>query len=220
MAKPSAKKSARGYRSNVTGAERAYYDRRASEYDDFYLGTGLFAQRDRPGWAAELRELEAMLAALPFRSFLDVACGTGFLTGNLRRSVIGLDQSAAMLAVARARLPHASFVRGDGLALPFRSQQFDCLVAGHFYGHLEAAAARLFLAEARRVARAIVIVDAAKREEVPFEEQQERVLQDGSHHVVCKRYFTPQQLISEIGGVAKNDAPVLHAGRWFVAVLS
>lgn len=197
----------------MTSAERSYYDRRASEYDDFYLGTGLFAQRSRPGWAEELRELQATLAALPFGSFLDVGCGTGFLSWSLRGRVIGLDQSAAMLAMARARLPRASFVRGDGLVLPFRATQFDCLVAAHFYGHLPAPAARLFLAEARRVARAIVIVDAAKRDEVPFEEQQERVLNDGSRHVVYKRYFTPEQLISEIGGSA-----VLHAGRWFVAV--
>lgn len=210
----------------MTSAERSYYDRRAGEYDDFYLGTGLFAQRSRPGWAEELRELQAALAALPFRSFLDVACGTGFLTWNLRGSVIGLDQSAEMLAVARARLPRASFVRGDGRALPFRPKQFDCLVTGHFYGHLEAPAARLFLAEARRVAHSIVIVDAAKAapprplvetDEVPFEERQERVLKDGSHHFVYKRYFTPQQLISEIGGIAKTGVRVLHSGRWFVA---
>lgn len=196
----------------MTGAERAYYDRRASEYDDFYLGTGLFAARNRPGWAEELQQLQSVLAALPFGSFLDVACGTGFLTWNLRGSVIGLDRSAPMLDIARSRLPRASFVRGDGLALPFRSQQFDCLITAHFYGHLEAPAARLFLAEARRVARCIVIVDAAKRDEVPFEEQQERVLQDGSRHVVYKRYFTPEQLIAEIAG------RLLHAGRWFVAV--
>jgi ubiquinone/menaquinone biosynthesis C-methylase UbiE len=175
----------------MTRAEQAYYNRRASEYDDFYLGTGLFAARSRPGWAEELRELQTVLAALPFGSFLDVACGTGFLTRNLHGGVTGLDQSAEMLAVARARLPRASFVRGDGLALPFRSQQFDCLVTGHFFGHLEAAAARLFLAEARRVAHSIVIVDAAKRDEVPFEERQERVLNDGSRHFVYKRYFTP-----------------------------
>lgn len=203
----------------MTSAERTYYDRRAAEYDDFYLGTGLFAQRIRPGWTEELHQLQAVLDALPFRSFLDVACGTGFLTWNLRGSVIGLDQSASMIAIARARLPRASFVRGDALALPFRSKQFECLVAGHFYGHLAAPAARLFLAEAQRVARTIVIVDAAKRDELPFEEQQERVLKDGSHHLVYKRYFTPQQLISEIGGIAEIGAHVLHAGRWFVAVL-
>src|SRR5215210_1121333 len=33
---------------------RAYYDRRAHEYDDWWLGTGAFARRERPGWAAEV----------------------------------------------------------------------------------------------------------------------------------------------------------------------
>ena len=32
----------------------AYYDRRAPEYDDWYLGVGLFADRERPGFDAEL----------------------------------------------------------------------------------------------------------------------------------------------------------------------
>jgi hypothetical protein len=36
---------------------RAYYDQRASEYDDWQLGTGLFSRRERPGWAAEVAAL-------------------------------------------------------------------------------------------------------------------------------------------------------------------
>jgi len=196
-------------------AERVYYDRRAAEYDDFYLGTGLFAQRTRPGWAEELEKLKGVLGALQFRTCLDVACGTGFLTRVLHGSVVGLDQSAAMLAIARTRVPHASFVRGDGLMLPFRSQQFDGLAAAHFYGHLDAPARGRFLAEARRVASSILIVDAAKRDDVDFEEHQHRTLNDGSRHVVYKRYFTPEQLIAELG-----SGRVLHAGRWFVAVLA
>jgi ubiquinone/menaquinone biosynthesis C-methylase UbiE len=199
----------------MTGSERIYYDRRATEYDDFYLGTGLFAQRDRPGWAEELAALKAELASLRFGCLLDVACGTGFLTEGLRGSVIGLDQSAAMLAVARTRLPRASLVRGDALRIPFRSKQFDCLSSGHFYGHLEQPMARAFRAEARRVAKSILIVDAAKRAEVPAEEHQQRVLNDGSQHVVYKRYFTPESLMAEIG-----PGRTLHAGRWFVAVLA
>jgi hypothetical protein len=41
--------------------ERAYYERRAPEYDDFYLGTGLYAARERPGWHEEVKALERML---------------------------------------------------------------------------------------------------------------------------------------------------------------
>ena len=198
----------------MTETERAYYDRRAAEYDDWYFGTGLFAQRVRPGWTEELAALKTVLGSLRFDTLLDVACGTGYFTESLRGSVIGLDQSASMLAVARKRVPRGSFIRGDALAMPFRSNQFDCLVAGHFYGHLDPPARRLFLAEARRVSSSMLIFDAAQRDEVPPEEHQERVLNDGSRHVVYKRYFTPENLSAEIG-----TGRTLHAGRWFVAVL-
>jgi len=199
----------------MTETERDYYDRRAPEYDDWYLGTGLFAQRSRPGWADELAALRSALAALPFTSVLDIACGTGFLTATLPGRVTALDQSAAMLAIARQRVPRANFVRGDALQLPFRSQQFDCVVSGHFYGHLAEAARREFLCAAREAARCILIVDAAKREDVPAEEYQERVLNDGSRHVVYKRYFTAEKLMHEIA-----PGRVVHSGRWFVAVLA
>jgi demethylmenaquinone methyltransferase/2-methoxy-6-polyprenyl-1,4-benzoquinol methylase len=199
----------------MTAPERAYYDRRAAEYDDWYRGAGLYAERERPGWREELATLQATLAALRFHSILDAACGTGFLTECLQGTITGLDQSASMLAVARSRLPGASLVRGDALALPFRSMQFDCLLAGHFYGHLDERARQRFREEARRVSRKMLVVDAARRDEVPAEEYQHRVLNDGSRHVVYKRYFTPEQLIEELG-----TGQVLHAGRWFVAVLA
>jgi ubiquinone/menaquinone biosynthesis C-methylase UbiE len=199
----------------MTELERTYYDRRAAEYDDWYLSTGQFEQRIRPGWPEELTALKTMLATLRFDSFLDVACGTGFLTQSLRGGVIGLDQSTSMLSVARSRMPGASFVRGSGLSLPFRSAQFDCLMTGHFYGHLQEPDRHRFLEEARRVSKSLLVIDAAQRDDVPPEEYQERVLNDGSRHVVYKRYFTPEQLIAEIG-----TGQTLQAGRWFVAVLA
>ena len=119
-----------------------------------------------------------------------------------------------MLRIARGRVPHGAVVEGDALCLPFRPRAFEYLMAGHFYGHLDAPARAQFLGEARRVAERLLVVDAAWREGVPFEEMQERVLQDGSRHTVYKRYFTAAQLVSELGG-----GQVLHAGRWFVAVL-
>ncbi len=199
----------------MTEAERSYYNRRAPEYDDWYLGAGLFAQRDRPGWAEELAALKAVIASLSFTSILDVACGTGFLTECLRGRVTGLDQSAAMLAIARSRVRHGEFVQGDALRLPFRSGQFAGLVAAHFYGHLDETTRQVFLNEARRVSDSILTIDAAAREGIPAEEHQERVLSDGSRHEVYKRYFTPERLIAELG-----RGRTLYAGRWFVAVLA
>ena len=59
---------------------RAYYDRRAAEYDDWWLGTGRFAEQERPGWPAEVEQLVELIAGLEPARVLDVACGTGFLT--------------------------------------------------------------------------------------------------------------------------------------------
>jgi demethylmenaquinone methyltransferase/2-methoxy-6-polyprenyl-1,4-benzoquinol methylase len=199
----------------MTEAERIYYDRRAPEYDDWYLGTGLFAARVRPGWHEEVEALRTCVRSLSMGSVLDVACGTGFLTQHVAGRVVGLDQSLSMLHIARGRVPGGRVVQGDALRLPFREGAFECLMACHFYGHLDQTMRAQFLTEARRLAQRVLIVDAAWRDEVQPEEVQERVLQDGSRHTVYKRYFTPEQLTAELGG-----ARVLHAGRWFVAAMA
>ena len=194
---------------------KAYYDRRAPEYDEWYYGVGRFVDDDRPGWAAELAALARALEQLPPAHTLDVACGTAFLTRRLRGDLVCLDQSPDMLAVARARLPGATFVEGDALErLPFPDGAFDRIFTGHFYGHLGPDDRARFLAEARRVARELVVVDSAMRVGVEPEGYQERTLNDGSRWEVYKRYFRPAELLAELG----DDGAVLLDGRWFVAV--
>ena len=194
---------------------REYYERRAPEYDDWWEGTGLFAARDRPGWHEEVADLIAALRALPPARTLDVACGTGFLTRHLPGAVTGLDASAAMLAIARERIPGGRVVRGDALAPPFADGAFERVASGHFYGHLEPPDRARFLAAARRLAPELLVIDSARREDVPAERMDPRVLNDGSRHEVFKRWFEPDELRAELGG-----GDVVHAGHWFVAVLA
>jgi ubiquinone/menaquinone biosynthesis C-methylase UbiE len=194
---------------------RAYYEARAPEYDDWYEGTGRFAGRDRPAWRELLGELAATLGSLPQARTLDVACGTAYATRWLPGEITGLDQSAAMLAVAAQRLPEARYVQGDAFALPFPDAAFERVTAMSFYGHLEAPDRDHFLAEARRVAPELLVVDAALRPDGEPEEYQQRVLNDGSRWTIYKRFFTPDGLLAELGG-----GRVVYAGRWFVAVQS
>jgi ubiquinone/menaquinone biosynthesis C-methylase UbiE len=194
---------------------RAYYDRRASEYDDWWLGTGLFEGRHRPGWSEEVRRLADVLGALPAARTLDVACGTGFLTQHLSGEVVAIDQSAEMARIAGARMPDVRVLQGDAVPLPFADAEFDRLITSNFYGHLLPDERVAFLEEARRVSGQLVVVDAAKRDDVDPEEWQERVLNDGSQHRVYKRFFTAPELVTEIGG-----GTVLHDGHWFVIVAS
>jgi demethylmenaquinone methyltransferase/2-methoxy-6-polyprenyl-1,4-benzoquinol methylase len=192
---------------------KAYYERRAAEYDDWWLGTGRFAGRQRPAWWEETEALTRTLQALPPARTLDVACGTGFLTQHLRGEITGLDQSASMLELARAKVPEGRFVQGDALELPFADGSFERLLTSFFYGHLEEDARDAFLREARRVAGELVVVDSALHDEVEPVEWQERVLNDGSRWQVYKRYFEPDSLADELRG-----GRTLFAGRWFVVV--
>jgi ubiquinone/menaquinone biosynthesis C-methylase UbiE len=190
---------------------KEYYDTRAPEYDEWYLGLGKFAGRERPGWHEAVRELEDAVASLPPASTLDVACGTGFLTRHLRGEVTGLDQSERMLEIAHSRIPGAAFVRGDATRLPFGDDAFDRVFTGHFYGHLDPETREGFLTEARRVARELVVVDSAVRPDHERDEWQERVLNDGSRFQVYKRYFDADELARELG-----NGTVLHSSDWFV----
>ena len=191
---------------------KAYYDARAPEYDDWWLGRGLFADRERPGWDEDVAALTATIAALPAARTLDVACGTGFLTRHLRAEVVGLDASARMLAVARERVPNARFVRGDALSLPFDAGAFERVFASYFYCHLGDDERCRFLAEARRVADELVVVASVLGEGDERERWEQRILNDGSRWTVFKRCFVGPDLAAELGG------DVIHRSRHFLVV--
>jgi ubiquinone/menaquinone biosynthesis C-methylase UbiE len=191
---------------------KAYYDQRAHEYDDWWLGRGLYADRERPGWDKELEALASVISGLPVMHTLDVGCGTGFLTRHLRGEVVGLDASAQMLEVAREQAPNARYVQGDALALPFEDGTFERVFASYFYCHLEEPERRRFLAEARRVAAELVVVASIPGEGDPLARWEERRLKDGSSWTVYKRVFTGEQLAKEL------DGEVVFEGGWLVVV--
>jgi len=87
-----------------------------------------------PRWR---RALVDAIAPAPGMRILDVATGTGMVAFALAArgaTVVGLDQSEAMLGGARARLLGApqlserlSFIQGEAEALPFDDGEFDAL---------------------------------------------------------------------------------------------
>jgi len=191
---------------------KAYYDRRAREYDDWWLGRGMYADRERPGWEGELRLLEGVIRDLPPTRTLDVACGTGFLTRHLRGDVVGLDASESMLEIARGQAPQARFEHGDALSLPFEDDAFDRVFASYFYCHLETDQRERFLAEARRVAPELVVVASIRGDGDASERWEDRRLEDGSQWNVYKRVFEGPDLADELQG------EIVFKGRWFVVV--
>ncbi|MFL5251806.1 MAG: class I SAM-dependent methyltransferase [Rhodopila sp.] len=90
----------------------------------------------------------------PGQPVLDVACGPGFTTASAAArgaAVRGLDFSAAMLEVARARHPGIDFDQGNAEALPYPDGSFDAVISNFGIHHVPRPA--LALRQARRVLR-------------------------------------------------------------------
>lgn len=108
------------------------------EYAPFYdwENARTFGRRDVPFWQR--------LAASRGGAVLELGAGTGRVTVPLGKAaaarVVGIDRSAAMLALGRtrlrrARLGNVSLVRGDIRHLPFARGAFDTVIAP--YGILQ-----------------------------------------------------------------------------------
>jgi ubiquinone/menaquinone biosynthesis C-methylase UbiE len=83
--------------------------------------------------------MHEILDRLPPGRALDAACGTGrhsaYLAGR-GHAVVGVDSSADMLAVARARLPHRGFVAGSLDSLPVPDGSADLVVCALALAHM------------------------------------------------------------------------------------
>ena len=86
---------------------------------------------------------------------LDVATGTGLVVAELIRqkgcTVVGLDQSPEMLAVARERLPDVELVEASAESLPFADKSFDALTFTYLLRYVDDPGGTL--AELARVVR-------------------------------------------------------------------
>ena len=127
----------------------AYYDRRAPEYDDWYLGDGLYADRERDGFDEELETVAVTLAGLSARPHARRRLRHRLPDPSPARRGHRARPERAHARGRRARVsPAATLVQGDALALPFPDDCFDRVVTGHFYGHLDEEQRATFLREA------------------------------------------------------------------------
>jgi demethylmenaquinone methyltransferase / 2-methoxy-6-polyprenyl-1,4-benzoquinol methylase len=114
------------------------YDRLSSQLS--------FAQD--PRWR---RALVTAVAPAPGARVLDVATGTGMVAAELISrqpdcTLVGVDQSAQMLAAARQRFagdPRVELLQGEAEALPFADASFDCLTFTYLLRYVEDPAATL-----------------------------------------------------------------------------
>ncbi|MGW2417985.1 class I SAM-dependent methyltransferase [Streptomyces sp. NPDC001709] len=185
-----------------------YYRHRAPVYDETsYRGDEVV----NAGLDRETAEIGKLLNALPQGRVVDVACGTGAWTQFLRGDVVALDQSAEMLQLTYARVPQARRVQALFPPLPFATGGLDRIVTGNFYGLLRPPERAVFLAEARRTARELIVIDLRSDGDL-HEEQTELRTVDGTTYPIFRRRFTPESLSTEL------DGELMYTGRYFLAV--
>ena len=126
-----------------------------------------FAQLERDGWQRNAADYDVVdlpatrqafgplldsLGDLRGRHVLELAFGTGHLAAEaLARgaTVVGVDVAPAMVALARQRVPGATFHEGDAESLPFEDGEFDAVIC--CFGLLHFADPSRALREAARV---------------------------------------------------------------------
>jgi SAM-dependent methyltransferase len=100
------------------------------------------------------------------RRALDVGCGEGQLTRELRRrveDVVGVDLDAASIGLARAQAaPSLTYVVGDVLTYPFESESFDLVTCVASLHHMDAAAGLQRMAGLLRPGGMLVVIGCAR----------------------------------------------------------
>ncbi len=127
----------------ASGYDEAFMEAMASEYE-----------RQTPWTRMRLENVRLLVDPQPGDRVLDVGSAAGAIAHFLSSfgcEVVGVDLSKAGVARARERYPELRFEVADAAALPFEDGSFDKAVAADVTEHLDDAALRGMLAEARRV---------------------------------------------------------------------
>jgi len=110
-----------------------YYDERAEEYDEIYLGRG-HTTIDPDVYRKDVAKVSELVSRFGRGHLIDIACGTGFWLPNYARNcsqITFLDQSERMLARCRGRVEGlglgdvSSFIRGDFLDVSLEAWKYD-----------------------------------------------------------------------------------------------
>ncbi|MEP6702805.1 MAG: class I SAM-dependent methyltransferase [Betaproteobacteria bacterium] len=214
--------------SAVTDAAdlRAYYARRATEYEAIY------AKPERHADLAALRT--GVEETFRGRSVIEIACGTGYWTPFIARHaqrVDACDINEETLAIARTKLVDPARVRfelGDAYAPPARNPRHDAAFAGFWWSHVLRRDLQRFLGGLQAVlapgARVVLIdnrlVDGSStpvsRTDAEGNTYQSRLLTDGSRHEVLKNFPSAEELQEVVAPFAERSSVRLLDYYWWL----
>jgi ubiquinone/menaquinone biosynthesis C-methylase UbiE len=212
----------------------AYYDQRATEYEEAYtLGTGTASIPDPEVFKREARVLAGIVRQFARGRLMDLACGTAYWLPDYAPNcshITLFDQSDGMLKEARDKVNRLGLidrcvpVRGDLFDHAFEHDAYDTALVGFLISHLTTAHEPVLFDALRTMLGAsgrFLILDSAwspERATVNNKvERQPRRLNDGTTFDIYKRYCDRDDIARWAAdyGVALQ---VEHFGPAFYAV--
>jgi ubiquinone/menaquinone biosynthesis C-methylase UbiE len=141
---------------------------------------------------------------------LEIACGTGYWTERISlvaRSILALDQSIELLAIARKKaLQNAYYQHEDAYLLSKIRGEFSASFSGFWWSHIPKPKIQYFLHQLHRKltpGATIIFIDnnfvagsnhAIAQTDADGNTYQTRHLPDGSSHKILKNFPTDQEL--------------------------
>jgi len=181
-----------------------YYDERAGEYDEVYLGKGP-AIPDPIAYRNDVSKIRTIALKFGRGHLIDIGCGTGFWLPYYEQNCLKitlLDESEKMLSECERRISKLGledkfyFIQGDFFKVKMENSVFDSAIIGFFISHLSRGEEENFFKKLKKILREdgrVMLIDSAwskKREQYRKKEGiHERTLNDGRKFTIYKRYF-------------------------------
>jgi len=182
----------------------SYYDERAEEYDEIYLGKG-HTTIDPDVYRKDVAKVSEMVSRFGKGHLIDIGCGAGFWLPSYARNcnqITFLDQSERMLSKCKDRVEQlglantSRFIQGDFLDVNLETLKYDCALVGFLLSHLTFQQEEVFFGKLEEILETnpqLMFIDSvwnARRQQYREKEGiQERVLSDGRIFRIYKRYF-------------------------------
>ena len=181
-----------------------YYNERAPEYDDIYLGKTM-GTLDPRLYKVDIKKIGDLCSQFGYGRTIDIGCGTGFWLSYYAKNcerIILIDKSENMLSECGARVDNlglrdkCDYIWGDFYEYDFTNNLFDSCFVGFFISHLSLEAEQAFFNKVRKILKPnaqFMLIDSAWSESRKKYRQkeglQERVLKDGRKFTIYKKYF-------------------------------